>query len=128
MDSFFLHSRKGVNKMKKNERTLQMMKNYVSLHDGGMSPRDIAKKFDLSYWTVYNALQEIADSAGVTRESLLERPHSEHQPFERISEPVKPINVKVFSERFQNALGIMGEFKEMVDMAIEDAEKFEESL
>lgn len=114
--------------MKKNERTLQMMKNYVSLHDGGMSPRDIAKKFDLSYWTVYNALQEIADNAGVTRESLLKRPHSEHQPFERISEPVKPINIKAFSERFQNALGFMSEFKEMVDMAIEDAENFEESL
>jgi transcriptional antiterminator len=114
--------------MKKNERTLQMMKNYILLHNAGMTPGEIAKKFDLSTWTVYNALQEIADNAGVTRESLLERPHSEHQPFERISEPVKPIDIKAFSEKFQNALGFMSEFKEMVDMAIEDAEKFKESL
>ena len=114
--------------MKKNERTLQMMKNYILLHNAGMTPGEIAKKFDLSYWTIYNALQEIADNAGVTRESLLERPHSEHQPFERISEPVKPIGIKAFSEKFQNALGFMSEFKEMVDMAIEDAEKFKESL
>lgn len=111
--------------MKKNERTLQMMQNYVSLHDSGMSPGEIAKKYNLSSKTVYGALQEIADAAGVSRESLLERPHSEHQPFERISEPVRPINVGTFSEKIQNALGIMSEFKEMVEMAIDDAEEYE---
>ena len=111
--------------MKKNERTLQMMQNYILLHNGGLSPGEIAKKYDLSPWTVYNALQKIADEAGVTRESLLERPHSEHQPFERVSEPVKPINVKAFSERLQDALSVMNEFKEMVEMAIDDAEEYE---
>lgn len=113
--------------MKKNERTLKMMKNYIKLHDSGMSPHEIAKKYNLSNWTVYNSLQAIADKAGVTRESLLTHPHSEHQPFERISEPVKPVNVTAFSERFQNALGVMVEFREMVDMAINDAESFEKS-
>ena len=111
--------------MKKNERTLQMMENYIKLHDGGMSPHEIAKKYNLSNWTVYNSLQAIADKAGVTRESLLAQPHSEHQPFERITEPVKPINVTAFSERFQNALEVMSEFKEMVQLAIDDAENYE---
>ena len=111
--------------MKKNERTLKMMQNYISLHDSGMSPGEIAKKYNLSPWTVYNALQKIADEAGVTRESLLERPHSEHQPFERVSEPVKPINIEAFSEKIRNALGIIGEFKEMVQLAIDDAEEYE---
>lgn len=111
--------------MQKNERTLQMMQNYVRLHADGLSPIEIAKVYDLSAWTVYNALQEIADKAGVSRESLLARPHSEHQPFERISEPVKPIKIEAFRERFQNALDIMSEFREMVDLAIETAEEYE---
>ena len=111
--------------MKKNERTLQMMQNYILLHDRGMSPGEIAKKYNLSSRTVYGVLQEIADAAGVPRKSLLERPHSEHQHFERVSEPVKPINVKAFSERLQDALSVMNEFKEMVEMAIDDAEEYE---
>ena len=111
--------------MQKNERTLQMQQNYVRLHEQGLSPIEIAKVYDLSAWTVYNSLQEIADKAGVSRESLLMRPHAEHQPFERISEPVKPVKVEAFRERFQNALDIMSEFREMVDLAIETAEEYE---
>lgn len=114
--------------MGKNERTLQMMQNYCLLHDEGMSPREIAEKFDLSPRTVYYVLQEIADKAGVSRDSLLESPHSEHQPFERVSEPVKPIDIGAFSKKFQNALGIMGEFKEMVEMALDDAEEYERNM
>ncbi len=109
----------------KNERTLQMMQNYMILRKEGKSNLEIAKMFDLSPWTVYNALQEIADKAGVTRESLLTQPHSEPLPYERISEPVKPVNIEAFEEKFQNALGIMSEFKEMVQLAVDDAEKYE---
>ena len=111
--------------MQKNERTLQMMQNYVRLHEQGLSAIEIAEIYDLSTFTVYSSLQEIADRAGVSRESLLTRPHSEHQPFERVSEPVKPIKIEAFREKFQNALEIMGEFREMVEMAIDDAEEYE---
>lgn len=111
--------------MQKNERTLQMQQNYVRLHNEGLSPIEIAKVYDLSAWTVYNALQEIADEAGVSRESLLARPHAEHQPFERISEPVKPVKIEAFREKFQGALNTMSEFKEMVQMAIDDSEEYE---
>lgn len=114
--------------MARNERTLQMMKNYVRLHDEGLSPAEIAKRYNLSQRAVYYVLQEIADEAGVSRESLLKTPHSEHQPFERISEPVKPINIEAFSERFQNALAVMNEFKELVQMAIEDSENYEAKM
>jgi predicted DNA-binding protein YlxM (UPF0122 family) len=105
-----------------------MMQNYVRLHAEGLSPSEIAKRYNLSTRNVYYVLQEIADKAGVSRESLLKAPHSEHQPYERISEPVKPVDTKAFSERFQNALAVMNEFKELVQMAIDDAEHYEETM
>jgi DNA-binding CsgD family transcriptional regulator len=114
--------------MERNERTLQMMQNYVRLHAEGLSPSEIAKRYNLSTRNVYYVLQEIADKAGVSRESLLKAPHSEHQPYERISEPVKPVDTKAFSERFQNALAVMNEFKELVQMAIDGAEHYEETM
>lgn len=114
--------------MERNERTLQMMQNYVRLHAEGLSPSEIAKRYNLSTRNVYYVLQEIADKAGVSRESLLKTPHSEHQACERISEPVKPVDAKAFSERFQNALAVMNEFKELVQMAIDDAEHYEETM
>lgn len=114
--------------MERNERTLQMMQNYISLHAEGLAPSEIAKKFGLSTRTVYYVLQEIADKAGVPRESLLKTPHSEHQPSERITEPVKPIDVEAFRNKIQSTLVILGELREMIQLAIEDAEKFEEMM
>ena len=114
--------------MERNERTLQMMQNYVRLHAEGLSPGEIAKRYNLSTRNVYYVLQEIADKAGVSRESLLKAPHSEHRPCERISEPVKPVDTKAFSEKFQNALAFMNEFKELVQMAIEDSENYEAKM
>ena len=124
----FLTFQKGGIKMERNERTLQMMKNYVRLHDEGHSLAEIAKMYSLSARTVYYVLQEIADEAGVSRESLLKAPHSKHQPIERISEPLKPIDIDMLRGRLQNALDILSEFREMVRMAIEDAEEFEKKL
>ena len=108
--------------MKRNERTLQMMRNYISLHAEGMTPRDIAKKYHISNWVVYNALQEIAEKAGVTRESLLAQPHAEPKSYDRVSKPVKPIDVEVLEKKLQNAIKLIGEFKDMVQTAIDDVE------
>ncbi len=57
--------------MKRNERTKKMMRNYVKLHEMGLSAQEIADKYHLSTTTVYANLGEIAEKAGVTRESLL---------------------------------------------------------
>ena len=62
----------------KDERTLKMMKEYVGLFEEGLGPKEIAEKFDLDPWTVYHYLGEIAEEAGVPRESLLKQPQDKH--------------------------------------------------
>ena len=59
---------------KTNERTLKMMESFIRLHEEGLSVAEIAKQFNLSETTVYSKLGEIAKKAGVSRESLLEKP------------------------------------------------------
>ncbi len=65
------------------ERTLKMKQNFIELHKQGSSIEEIAAKFDLTPGTVYRCLGEIATAAGVSRESLLQRPHSPHQGYSR---------------------------------------------
>ena len=62
----------------KDERTLQMEQNFMVLHNEGKTIKEIAAMFDLSTVTVYGRLSDIAKANGVSRESLLERPHPEH--------------------------------------------------
>ena len=60
------------------ERTIQLKKHFMELHEKGWSISQIAQEFDLSRRQVYNLLSEIAAENGVTRESLLDVPHKEH--------------------------------------------------
>lgn len=60
------------------ERTLKMKQNFIELHEQGLDIEEIALRFDLTPCTVYRCLDEIATAAGVTRESLLQRPHGPH--------------------------------------------------
>lgn len=55
-----------------NERTIQMMANFMQLHNQGFSIPEIAEKYSLHQITVYRHLQEIADKNGTTREELLQ--------------------------------------------------------
>ncbi|MGN1311186.1 MAG: helix-turn-helix domain-containing protein [Clostridia bacterium] len=57
---------------KRNERTIQMMENFMGLHEQGLSIPEIAKRYSLSNDTVYRNLKEIADKNGVPREELLQ--------------------------------------------------------
>ena len=87
--------------MGKNERTLQMMRNFMQLHAEGMGVPEIAAKYDLSRQTVYSCLDEIAENAGVTRESLLEVPHLKpHFPLHSFR-PVKPVDMTGFRKHFE---------------------------
>lgn len=85
----------------KDESTLKMMENYVDhFFEDGLSPKQIAKRYNLSIRTVYNCLGEIARKNGLERESLLKRPHSEHiMSGVRNYEPVKPVNVDDFRQQ-----------------------------
>lgn len=56
------------------ERTRQMLDQFMSLHNEGLTIPQIAEHFGISADTVYRNLQDIADANGVSRESLLEQP------------------------------------------------------
>ena len=53
------------------ERVVQMKKEFMGLHEKGLSIYEIAEKFNLIPKTVYNHLQEIANENGVDRSDLL---------------------------------------------------------
>ena len=59
------------------EQVKFMKENFMELHQQGLSVPKIAEQFNLPQMVVYNALQEIADTNGVSRESLLRRESQE---------------------------------------------------
>lgn len=90
--------------MKMNERTLQMKQNYMRLHEQGLSPNEIADLYKLDVSTVYRYLGEIAEANGVSRASLLERPHGEHVCYERQFAPVEPVDLTEFRGHFDASI------------------------
>lgn len=60
------------------QRVEKLMKEFMQYHNNGYSILEIAEIFHVTFATVYNRLQEIADLNGVSRESLLERDSSVH--------------------------------------------------
>lgn len=86
--------------LSKSERTLRMKEAFISLHKQGLTLKQIAHRFDLDSSTVYAHLQEIADAAGVPRESLLQFPHSPHLTYERRFEPAEPIDIEAVHAHF----------------------------
>lgn len=53
------------------ERVIIMKQNFMMWHNKGDTIPEIAKKYDVSFCTVYNHLQEIADEDNTTRDELL---------------------------------------------------------
>ena len=112
---------------KSDERTLQMMEAFIGLHEKGYSIPEIAKMFNLSWSIVYKKLGEIADKAGVTRESLLMSPiKADHSG--RNFTPVKPIDVTKFHEHFNMAITELDAISKEVAQAIEDQETISKIL
>ena len=112
---------------KTNERTLKMMESFIRLHEEGLSVAEIAKQFNLSETTVYSKLGEIAKKAGVSRESLLEKPfEADHSG--RNFTPVQPVDTELFETHFKTAMTEIGELKKAVNQAIEDNEIISEIL
>ena len=107
---------------KMNERTLQMIRYYKKhWRDPDCTPTEVAKKFKLSIQTVYSYLQLIADELSeelgypVTREDLLEKPHSEHICYERRFEPVEPIDLEKFRRHYTETKAGMRKTIEDID-------------
>lgn len=107
---------------KMNERTLQMLQNFMTLHNNGWTIPEIAKKYDLASRTIYSYLDKIADENGVTRDSLLSVPHTEHLCYERQFEPVKPVDLTEFKQRFQKTLDAMNDVTEIIELILDEQE------
>lgn len=82
------------------ERTLKMKQEFISLHNQGLSIKEIAARFNLSVATIYANLGSIAKKEGCTRESLLVEVHAPHLTHDRQFEPVPEVDVKGYSKKF----------------------------
>ena len=112
---------------KTNERTLKMMESYVKLHNEGHSVKEIAKMFNLSPFTIYDHLGEIAENNGVTRESLLERVFIADHSGQNFT-PVKPIDSTAFRNHLNLALKEVDDLKATISQAIEEYQITDELL
>lgn len=109
--------------MAKHERTLQMMENFISLHNEGYSIKEIAEKHKLSPSVVYKNLDKIAEKAGVPREELLEKVIiADHSG--RNIEHLKPIDRTQFNKNYQDAAASVSSLKQELSQAIDKIDEF----
>lgn len=94
------------------ERTLRMKQEFIELHNQGLDVKAIAKRFDLNPTTVYHSLDEIAAQAGVSRESLLQRPHGPHLGYMR--EDYQALSNLNFAEYQNHAQATLAEFDQTI--------------
>lgn len=87
-----------------NERTLRMKQEYFSLRQSGLGPLEIAAQFGLSFKTVYDSLEEIATTHGVTRESLLKVPQKPHAVSIRRNSTAPKIDLAACDQYFQSTI------------------------
>lgn len=106
-----------------NERTLRMKQEYVELHKEGLTPGEIAKKFDLDVSTVYKSLGEIASSNGMDRADLLTRPHSEHVRYKNRLKKIEPIDTSGFIDHVNKAISEAKELQLVIKKQVKTQEK-----
>lgn len=107
----------------KDERTSQMIKEYFELYQQGYTPKEVAKKFGLSDFTVYRYLGEIAEENGVTRASLLQIPHSTHAEYERQFAPIKPVDLTDFQQGLKATIENFGKLRTAITQGIHEEEE-----
>ncbi|MDO5451603.1 MAG: helix-turn-helix transcriptional regulator [Candidatus Saccharibacteria bacterium] len=88
----------------RDKRTLKMKEEYVSLFNEGLTPKQIADKFGLSSWTVYHHLGEIAERAGVPRDSLLKRSCDSANDHGSLPRPISLAGVSEFRQYHQEVM------------------------
>ena len=109
------------------ERTLRMKQEYIKLHfEDGLSPKEIAKKFNLDQTTVYRSLQEIADANGFSRQELLDYPHERPVTYDRRFEPVEKPDTEAIRVSLEAMLLLADNQLEKIRQAINSIEEGEE--
>ena len=106
------------------ERTLKMKREYITLFNAGLSPREIARKFNLSESTVYNSLQEIADVNGVIggRNALLAQPRDYPEVSKRSYTHVDPIDMEVLLHSTRETVAKFRAISAKLDAFLKEAE------
>lgn len=112
------------------ERTLQMMANFFSLREKGLSLKEIAHMYDLDSSTVYRKLDQIVEDYNashptkITRTDLLERPHSPHLTYERAYAPLTPIDLTKFRAEIATTLASLNSLLATINSDIISQEEF----
>lgn len=104
------------------ERALQMMENFMTLHQEGYSIYEIAAMFNLSDFTVKYHLQEIADANGVSRESLLKvvKPRRNQARYYREEEKRVKTNWQELTDNFDSATASVEGIIDTINNILED--------
>jgi|GEM_PF-2102618 predicted DNA-binding protein YlxM (UPF0122 family) len=116
--------RRGV----KQERTLRMISGFFTDHMAGLTIPEIAAKYNVNVSTIYYYLQEIADSHGVTRDSLLEVVHSPHYMSESINKPAPHIHEEEFATRVDEVQNTLDAIKGAVKESADEIAKWPENI
>lgn len=99
------------------ESTLQMMEQFTKLKEDGYTILEIAEKFGLSWTTVYNNLEEIAQKTGRTREDLLDRPMSpDHSG--RVGNKGRKFDLEEFRETAIQAKARIEKMEDLINVAL----------
>lgn len=92
-----MEERKG----RREERTKEMIRQFPKLREENKSIQEIANIFGLSKKTVYEYLQEIADTNGVSREDLLYQVQKPHEVSDaRVRKALEHVDVVALENHF----------------------------
>lgn len=106
------------------QRTIKMKENFMKYHNDGRTISEIAEIFNVSVYTIYNNLQEIADKNNVTRESLLLRVHKPHEisNSKNFKEQVE-INPEELLADFEEVSRRLNNINETIDSIVKEHEE-----
>lgn len=98
-------------KPSQSERTFQMLIHFLKLREQGLSIKQIAYKYDLSTSTVYKYLDHVVEQhnaihpdAPITREMLLDQPHTQYNRADYSYALLAPIDISQFRTDFNSML------------------------
>lgn len=108
----------------RSERVNKLIRNFMEWHEDGKTIEEIADLCHVSIFTVYENLQEIADNHGVSRDSLLERPHKDHEVLSpRVSKKNEKINREELTKNFSDAISSISGIIAAIDKELEKQEE-----